>query len=219
MKSVLVFAVAGAVLAQNMSGEPACAIPCITSAIVAAGCHLTDQGCACSKTAQIEPLCAPCLLKACPAPSDISQAAAAGSTLCKEYSKSHGLTAAVIATATATGGDMEPMEDVEEDMEMGMTVAITTIATVIPTATSPAQLVTVTKGGSTVTMEWTTMTMSGSVVTMLMPVPTNSAQTTATDGSSTIVEADSTNSANAAATPAAAMGAGAFAALGLAAAF
>lgn len=181
-------------------------IPCLIDAIQSAGCKLEDQGCACSETRKIEPLCASCLFKNCDA-SDISRAAAAGSTLCSDYSMTHSGPPSAVASPTAIGA-MEYMEDME-DVERAMTA--------IP-ATVPAQLVTLTQGGSTVTMEWSIMTMSGSVMTMLMPVPASSAHVAA-DGSSTVVEVSSTQSANAAVTPAAAMGAGAFAALGLAAAF
>ncbi|KAM7205287.1 hypothetical protein V8F33_001118 [Rhypophila sp. PSN 637] len=96
--ATIVLALVGAVMAQNMEGQPACATSCLISAISAAGCAPSDVGCQCGPTQSvIGASAAGCLLKACTAnPADLIQAQSAGSAQCSKYS------------ATATGGETTP---------------------------------------------------------------------------------------------------------------
>ncbi|RDL31532.1 uncharacterized protein BP5553_09741 [Venustampulla echinocandica] len=90
--ALVVAAAASIVSAQDLSGEPACAIPCLTSAISKVGCGLTDQACQCGTgMAPIQTAVTPCLISNC-SPADLIIAASVGSKLCADYS------------ATATGG-------------------------------------------------------------------------------------------------------------------
>ncbi|KAH8908092.1 hypothetical protein BR93DRAFT_958581 [Coniochaeta sp. PMI_546] len=104
MKAAIILAVAGLVAGQNLSGEPACATSCLSSAISKAGCKLDDQACQCGPTqSAIGSLAAPCLIGACAA-SDLIIAATVGSKLCAIYSS--GLAS---ATTTSSGSPSSTM--------------------------------------------------------------------------------------------------------------
>ncbi|KAJ9129962.1 hypothetical protein NKR19_g10101 [Coniochaeta hoffmannii] len=104
MKAALVLAIASLAAAQNLSGEPACATSCLSSAISRAGCDLNDQACQCGPTqAAIGSFAAPCLIGACAA-SDLGVAASVGSRLCAEYSS--GLASATTTTSSSGTGTM-----------------------------------------------------------------------------------------------------------------
>ncbi|CAK7232251.1 hypothetical protein SCUCBS95973_008198 [Sporothrix curviconia] len=102
MKSaVIALALAGSAVAQNLSGEPACASSCLVSAISAAGCAPDDVACQCGPTqSAIATLVAPCLLAGC-AGSALIQAESAGLALCSIYSMTAGLPATASASATS----------------------------------------------------------------------------------------------------------------------
>lgn len=101
-------------VAQNLSGEPSCAVPCIQSGISAAGCNPTDVGCQCGPAQDsIANVVATCLLSACPA-SLLSTIIAVGTSLCSEYSASltaiSGATSrSVAAPLTTMGGPISTM--------------------------------------------------------------------------------------------------------------
>jgi len=93
----------GLATAQNLSGQPACASPCLSSAITAAGCALADQGCQCGTgKASIQNLVATCLLSGCN-PTDLAAAASVGNALCVAYSATAPGGAGTTGTAS-TGG-------------------------------------------------------------------------------------------------------------------
>ncbi|KAL2015220.1 hypothetical protein VTK56DRAFT_6049 [Thermocarpiscus australiensis] len=109
--TTLFLATAGAALAQNLSGQPACATACLSSAISAAGCQPSDTGCQCAPGGQaaIGASAAPCLLASCAA-SDLLQAQSAGAAVCARYSatattasQSSSPPAAAASTDTNTG--------------------------------------------------------------------------------------------------------------------
>ncbi|KAL1895057.1 hypothetical protein Sste5346_005479 [Sporothrix stenoceras] len=103
MKSAVVaLALAGAAVAQNLSGEPACASSCLISAISAAGCAADDVSCQCGPTeTAIASLVAPCLISNCHSAAELIQAQSAGYALCSAYSKTAGAPASASATATS----------------------------------------------------------------------------------------------------------------------
>ncbi|KAK4136921.1 hypothetical protein BT67DRAFT_448188 [Trichocladium antarcticum] len=88
MKTITLFlAAAGMAVAQNFSGQPACATACLSSAISAAGCAPDDTGCQCGPTkAVIGASAAPCLIKSCTSGTDLLDAQRAGETQCTSYS-------------------------------------------------------------------------------------------------------------------------------------
>jgi hypothetical protein len=91
------------VLAQNFAGEPACATPCLASAIVAAGCDLTDEACACGPAkAAIGNLVGGCIYNACPQ-TEVALAISVGLQLCDGYSSSHNLKSLTSTTSLFPG--------------------------------------------------------------------------------------------------------------------
>ncbi|KAL2268876.1 hypothetical protein VTJ83DRAFT_3722 [Remersonia thermophila] len=102
MKSlVLLVAAAGAAMAQNFEGQPACATGCLISAISAAGCAPDDIGCQCGPTQSVIAVSvAPCLISACAA-SDLIQAQSAGEAQCRKYSATLASTDATTTPGTA----------------------------------------------------------------------------------------------------------------------
>jgi len=115
--TLLVLAAAGLASAQNLNGEPQCAVsfallilitqlgptyltsqqvPGLQSAIASSGCALNDVACQCgSGQTKIQNLVTGCLLGACNA-SEVQQAASVGLGLCSAYSAS-------LATGAGTG--------------------------------------------------------------------------------------------------------------------
>ncbi|KAI0393362.1 hypothetical protein F5Y17DRAFT_458935 [Xylariaceae sp. FL0594] len=66
-------------------GEPSCALPCLSSAITAAGCQLSDIACQCGPTqTAIAGKVAGCLLTSCDS-KNLSQAMSAGLAVCSSF--------------------------------------------------------------------------------------------------------------------------------------
>ncbi|KAI1365277.1 hypothetical protein F5Y08DRAFT_186479 [Xylaria arbuscula] len=91
MKLFLIASAAALVHAQADStgyfpGEPSCALPCLSSAITAAGCALSDIGCQCgpTQTAIAEKVGA-CIFTACTNPTDLGAAVNAGQAVCSSF--------------------------------------------------------------------------------------------------------------------------------------
>ncbi|KAH8886767.1 hypothetical protein GQ53DRAFT_827734 [Thozetella sp. PMI_491] len=105
MKAALFLVGAGIVLAQNLKGEPACATPCLVSAISKAGCAPSDMACQCGPTqSAIGSYAASCLIAACTSSGELLKAASVGSALCESYlatATGAKLTTASNATATS----------------------------------------------------------------------------------------------------------------------
>jgi hypothetical protein len=87
--SLVVLAAAGLVAAQDFSGQPDCALPCLKDAIPQVGCALDDPACACAADAQrkLVGIVGPCLLKACQ-PQEVVQAQQAAAKACAALSES-----------------------------------------------------------------------------------------------------------------------------------
>ena len=74
------------VIAQDLSGEPACASACLSSAITAAGCAPNDQACQCGPAqSPIGVLVATCLVASCPT-TELGAIESIGLALCAQYS-------------------------------------------------------------------------------------------------------------------------------------
>ncbi|PSR88537.1 hypothetical protein BD289DRAFT_231210 [Coniella lustricola] len=99
MKFVLFLGVASLAAAQNLSGEPACATPCLSTAIAAVCTPASDQGCACASQSAIANSAVSCLLASCNS-TDLIQAQSAGTALCVAYS----------ATASGSSGSSTASE-------------------------------------------------------------------------------------------------------------
>lgn len=124
-----ILALAGAVLAQNLAGQPPCAVgcpcassdrtpgqpkransslphqtACLVSAISAAGCAASDLGCQCGPTMSvIAASAAPCILASCAVPEAV-QAETAGSAVCSSYLVKLTATSRPPPAPTAAGG-------------------------------------------------------------------------------------------------------------------
>ncbi|TGJ81159.1 hypothetical protein E0Z10_g7617 [Xylaria hypoxylon] len=91
MKLFLVLGGVALVYAQADStgyfpGEPSCAIPCLTSAIAAAGCQLSDIGCQCGPTQSvIANKVEGCIFTSCTDPAELGEAANAGLAICSSF--------------------------------------------------------------------------------------------------------------------------------------
>ncbi|KAF2963403.1 hypothetical protein GQX73_g10164 [Xylaria multiplex] len=67
-------------------GEPSCALPCLSSAIPAAGCQLSDIGCQCGPTqSAIASRIQGCIISSCTNPTDLGQAVNAGQAVCSSF--------------------------------------------------------------------------------------------------------------------------------------
>ncbi|KAF6816456.1 hypothetical protein CMUS01_04038 [Colletotrichum musicola] len=86
MKFTLALVAAGLVAAQDFSGVPQCALPCLADAIPKVGCALTDTACQCSTEKQeaLVPIAAPCLLSACNS-GDLGKAQSAAAAACSRF--------------------------------------------------------------------------------------------------------------------------------------
>ncbi|CAJ2503758.1 Uu.00g111520.m01.CDS01 [Anthostomella pinea] len=104
MKSILLVAGMAALTTAQLAGLPSCALPCITSAIAAAGCGLSDIACQCgpAKTV-IYNNATPCLLGSCK-PADLAQAQSVGAALCSSFGG--GQLFLPTATTTPTGDEI-----------------------------------------------------------------------------------------------------------------
>ncbi|KAI1820471.1 hypothetical protein F4861DRAFT_533679 [Xylaria intraflava] len=91
MRSFLILGAAALVYAQADStgylpGEPSCAVPCLTSAIAAAGCQLSDLSCQCGPTkSAIADKVSGCLIEACSNSADIGSAINVGEAICSSF--------------------------------------------------------------------------------------------------------------------------------------
>ncbi|TFB00986.1 hypothetical protein CCMA1212_007165 [Trichoderma ghanense] len=129
--SVLSLLLAGLVAAQDFTGQPDCAIPCLKDAIPKAGCALEDTACACKPDVQAKllGLVGPCLLSKC-SPSDLAKAQAAAADACKKNAGGSTETSSD-ATATATEPSSETTASAAE-------TTTTTEATTAPASTTAA---------------------------------------------------------------------------------
>ncbi|KAI0522213.1 hypothetical protein F5B22DRAFT_464608 [Xylaria bambusicola] len=67
-------------------GEPSCALPCLSSAITAAGCALSDIGCQCGPTQSvIANKVGGCILSSCTDPTELGAAINAGQAVCSSF--------------------------------------------------------------------------------------------------------------------------------------
>ncbi|KAK0733722.1 hypothetical protein B0T26DRAFT_843279 [Lasiosphaeria miniovina] len=99
----LVAATVGAVLAQDLSGQPTCATACLISAISAAGCGPSDMACQCGPTqTAIVNNVVPCLLASCTSGTDILQASSAGEARCSSFLATAATTTPASTTSAAT---------------------------------------------------------------------------------------------------------------------
>ncbi|KAI0458113.1 hypothetical protein F5B21DRAFT_461352 [Xylaria acuta] len=91
MKLLLVFGAAALVHAQADStgyfpGEPSCALPCLSSAITAAGCQLSDIACQCGPTQSvIASKVGLCIFSSCTDPAELGAAVTAGQAVCSSF--------------------------------------------------------------------------------------------------------------------------------------
>ncbi|KAI8951818.1 hypothetical protein F4801DRAFT_543648 [Xylaria longipes] len=91
MKSFLIIGAAALVYAQADStgyfpGEPSCALPCLSSAITAAGCQLSDIACQCGPTQSvIANKVGGCILSSCTNPTELGDAINAGQAVCSSF--------------------------------------------------------------------------------------------------------------------------------------
>ncbi|KAI1199090.1 hypothetical protein F5X97DRAFT_322720 [Nemania serpens] len=68
------------------AGEPSCALPCLTSAITAAGCQLSDIACQCGPTQSvIANKIGGCILRSCTDPTALGDAINAGQAVCSSF--------------------------------------------------------------------------------------------------------------------------------------
>ncbi|KAJ4386502.1 hypothetical protein N0V93_009399 [Gnomoniopsis smithogilvyi] len=102
MKSAFFIAAAsaGLVAAQNLTGEPDCAVPCLSTAIAAVCTPASDQGCACASQGAIGQSALTCLLSNCNG-TELGQAQSAGAQLCVDYSA----TATGVASTSASSSN------------------------------------------------------------------------------------------------------------------
>ncbi|KAI0487598.1 hypothetical protein F4859DRAFT_262980 [Xylaria cf. heliscus] len=67
-------------------GEPSCALPCLSSAITAAGCQLSDIACQCGPTQSvIAAKVGGCILSSCTNPQELGDAINAGQAVCSSF--------------------------------------------------------------------------------------------------------------------------------------
>ncbi|KAJ9145495.1 hypothetical protein NKR23_g5256 [Pleurostoma richardsiae] len=86
MKNTLILLIAAAVSAQDLSGEPSCAVPCLSSAINAYCTPGTNMPCQCGPTqTAIANAAIPCLLDNCSF-SDLFIAQSVGYAKCASWS-------------------------------------------------------------------------------------------------------------------------------------
>ncbi|KAM0202342.1 hypothetical protein ACHAPA_011547 [Fusarium lateritium] len=100
MKAALFFAAAGLAAAQNLSGQPECALKCLQENIPKAGCELDDTACQCDAGFQekLLPIITPCLTKACEV-TDLVKAQSAAAAACEAFAKTAGAGSASATTA------------------------------------------------------------------------------------------------------------------------
>jgi hypothetical protein len=95
------------VTAQDLSGEPACASACLSSAITAAGCETNDQACQCGPAeSPIGIDAAACLAASCPA-TEFGAIKSIGFALCAQYSSDLTITTASSPSSSRSGTGVE----------------------------------------------------------------------------------------------------------------
>ncbi|KAL6871804.1 cell wall protein [Trichoderma novae-zelandiae] len=182
--SVVSLLLAGLVAAQDFSGQPDCAIPCLKDAIPKAGCALTDTACACKPDVQAKlvGLVGPCLLSKC-SPSDLAKAQAAAADACKNNA---GGSTEIASDATTTA--TEPSSETTASATESTTEATTTTdagttseATTAPASTTSAETtVPETTVPETTAPETTTAASTGASVgpTIQPPAPSGVSNST-----------------------------------------
>ncbi|KAJ4005162.1 hypothetical protein NW752_011346 [Fusarium irregulare] len=104
MKAAFFLAAAGIVAAQDLSGQPQCALKCLQEYIPKAGCELDDTACQCESGFQkkLQPIITPCLTEACEI-EDLVKAQQAASEACKAFAASAGSGSATVAPTESLG--------------------------------------------------------------------------------------------------------------------
>ncbi|KAH9988478.1 hypothetical protein F4779DRAFT_610975 [Xylariaceae sp. FL0662B] len=143
MKSTLILLATAASLATaaDFEGQPPCATPCLSSAIVEAGCDINDSGCQCGPTqSAIAQYAAPCLIGACDM-NELQQAQSAGAAACSKYSATAGqTTSSASPTSTTSPTSSVPTsstESVPSDTSVptsGTSLTTSTTSGAIPTS-------------------------------------------------------------------------------------
>ncbi|EHK16973.1 uncharacterized protein TRIVIDRAFT_82827 [Trichoderma virens Gv29-8] len=120
--SVITLLLAGLVAAQDFTGQPDCAIPCLKDAIPKAGCALTDTACACKADVQakLAGLVAPCLISKCSA-SDLAKAQSAAAEACKKDTSGSSSAASSHASTTAPSSETSAASTTDSTTEAGKT--------------------------------------------------------------------------------------------------
>ncbi|KAG8671425.1 hypothetical protein FPOAC2_04761 [Fusarium poae] len=104
MKAALFIAAAGLVVAQDLSGQPECALKCLKEYIPKAGCELDDTACQCESSFQtkLAPIITPCLTESCQV-EDLLKAQQAAADACKAYAATAGAGSTTVAPTESLG--------------------------------------------------------------------------------------------------------------------
>jgi hypothetical protein len=104
MKAAFFLAAAGFVAAQDLSGQPQCALKCLQENIPKAGCELDDTACQCEPSFQkkLAPIITPCLTESCEV-EDLLKAQQAAVDACKAYAATAGAGSATVAPTESLG--------------------------------------------------------------------------------------------------------------------
>ncbi|CAF3462989.1 hypothetical protein SNK03_004850 [Fusarium graminearum] len=104
MKATLFLAAAGLAVAQDLSGQPECALKCLKEFIPKAGCELDNTACQCEASFQtkLAPIITPCLTEACQV-DDLLKAQKAAADACKAYAATAGSGSATAAPTESLG--------------------------------------------------------------------------------------------------------------------
>lgn len=141
--SIILAAAATAVVAQDLSSLPACAVDCLSSAIASSGCNGTDVACQCGeKKKDIANAATPCLLAKCTDPGDLSKAATNGEALCKNVPTAVPTSSSAAPTTTHAGNSSASASTTMPSMSTGVPKTNGT------SAASPTASPTSTSGGS-----------------------------------------------------------------------
>ncbi|WYZ39232.1 hypothetical protein EsH8_III_001146 [Colletotrichum jinshuiense] len=147
MKFTLVLVAAGLVAAQDFSGQPECAIPCLRDAIPKVGCALTDTACQCTTEKQqaLIPIAAPCLLAGCNS-ADLTKAQSAAAAACAAF-----LATATAAPASATGatGSLSATGSVPAAVSSAIASASASVSAALSSASASATALVATTLNST----------------------------------------------------------------------
>ncbi|KAH9436594.1 hypothetical protein MCOR02_000267 [Pyricularia oryzae] len=136
--SIILAAAATAVVAQDLSSLPACAVDCLSSAIASSGCNGTDVACQCGeKKKDIANVATPCLLAKCTDPGDLSKAATNGEALCKNVPTAVPTSSSAAPTTTHAGNSSASASTTMPSMSTGVPKTNGTSAA-SPTASPPA---------------------------------------------------------------------------------